>query len=116
MNIFDEILDELKGIRAALAGGSVGDKGVTVSEKKASTTTSKKPAGPTLEQVQDKIRELVAADESHKTAIKAAVSKLGGQRAGDFESDPAKLAKLMDALNAMGDEAPASDDGDDDLL
>lgn len=109
MGILEEILSELQSIKAALAGGA----SATKEEKKTTTTKKAEPKGPTLEEVQDKIRELVAANEDHKTKIKAAVTKLGGNRAGDFEGDAAKLGKLMAALEAMGG---SSDDGDDDLL
>lgn len=111
-NIADEILAELKAIRAALEGGAAPKAGAV--PKAAAKPAAAK--GPTLEQVQDKIRELAGADDANKAKIKAAIEKLGGKRAGDFEADAAKLTKLMTALEAIEGEEPASGDEDDDLL
>lgn len=71
-----------------------------------------------LEDVQDVIRELVAADADNKPKIKAAIKAIDktAERAGDFESAPAKLAKLFTALNALkADDGDAAAD-DDDML
>lgn len=112
MGILEDILAELVKMNAG--GGNAG----TATTK---TETKKEPAkaatakGPTLEDVQNKIRELVADDEGNAPKIKAATASLGGKRAGDFEGDAVKLKKLMALLEGMGGEA-TDDSGDDDLL
>lgn len=118
-NIMDEILEQLIGIRTLLEVGgtpATASKPEPKAEKpKAEKPKAKKPSGPTLEDVQNKIREMVAANEDSKSAISDAIKKLGGKRAGDFEGDDAKLDKLMTALNGIGSEE-VEEDNDDDLL
>lgn len=115
--VFDDLIAAIGGV-ASEAVEKVVDKPATKAPAKKTTA---KASGVTLEQVQDKIRELVADDADNKTAIKAAIKKVDktAERAGDFEDSPDKLKKLMDALTAIG--APADDDsgddaGDDDIL
>lgn len=113
-NIFDEILAALHKIHTVLeAGAAIAGtaEAVGAAVKPKASTAAK---GPTLEEVQDKIRTLAEKD-GMKDLIKAAITKLGGKRAGDFEGDPVKLGKLSDALDNM-DSTPAADDTDDDLL
>lgn len=116
MGILEEILAKLTAMEAALAGGAApAASGGGKAETPAKKATTKKNDGPTLEQVQDKIRSLVAADEDNKTAIAGAIQKLGGKRAGDFEGKADKLKALFEALEGI-ESGGGSDDGDDDLL
>lgn len=114
MGIAEDILAELKAIRAALEGGAAPKAS---SEKPASKPAGKPAAkGPSLEAVQDKIRAL-AEQDGMKDKIKEAITKLGGKRAGDFEGDATKLQKLSDALDALAsDDSGSGSDEDDDLL
>lgn len=113
MGIAEDILAELKAIRAALEGGAAPKaSGGTTSSKPKDTA---KPKGPSLEAVQDKIRAL-AEQDGMKDRIKDAITKLGGKRAGDFEGDATKLQKLSDALDALANDDSGSGDEDDDLL
>lgn len=110
MGILESILAELQEIKAALANG-----GGAAEPARTTTTTKKKetaPAGPTLEEVSNRIRELVAADDDNKGPISEAIKKLGGKRAGDFEGDPKKLKALFEALEGIG----SGDSDGDDLL
>lgn len=124
MGILEQILDELKAIRAALENGASTGGGSSKSsggdekteDKPKGRGRTKKPSGPSLEDVQNKIRALVAEDEDNKEAISAAIKKLGGKRAGDFEGEDDKLAKLMTALEKIEGEAGSDGDEDDDLL
>jgi hypothetical protein len=117
VGILEEILATQKEILAALSGGTVSKAGTATDKPKGTTgTTTKKATGPTLETVQDKIRALAEVD-GNKELIKAAIVKLGGKRAGDFEGDTAKLTKLLAALEEI--ESGSGDDSaeeDDDLL
>lgn len=117
MGIAEDILAELQSIRAALEGGA----GAANGDKPKPGRRSTAPKGPTLEDVQNLIRELVAANDANKPKIKAATESLGGKRAGDFEGDDAKLASLHELLVALrdggGDDASSDDaSSDDDLL
>lgn len=106
-----------KALMATAAVLNGGDAPAAAADKPATKPATKPAAakGPTLEEVQDKIRALVAADEGNAAKVKAEITKLGGKRAGDFENDAAKLAKLMTALEGV-EGSGASDDSDDDLL
>lgn len=119
-NIFDEILSELKGIKEALATAGWGDgaKATETTKNTDKPKTTTKPKGPTLETVQEKIVALCAADDANKELVKAAIVKLGGKRAGDFEGDTAKLTKLLAALDGIENDAGGDDakEEDDDLL
>lgn len=110
-DLIERLIAALEANTAAHSGGGA----ATETPKK---TAPKKAAdkGPSLEDVQNQIRALVAADEGNKTAISAAIQKLGGKRAGDFEDDPKKLTALSEALTAIS-EAPAEEpEAEDDLL
>jgi len=112
MGILEDILEQLT-IIAGSTGAAPADK--ATSDKGKATTNKDK--GPKLEDVQDVIRELVAADADNKPKIKAAIKAIDktAERAGDFESAPAKLAKLFDALNALKEGDGAAEE-DDDML
>ena len=125
MNIFDEILETLKNIEAALAGGAPTAKEAPKTGTAGKAPPPKKPApkakGPSLEDVQDLIRELVAADSDNKVEIKKAIKSIDktAERAGDFEDDAVKLGKLhakLTALNGGDAEEEAAADDDDDML
>lgn len=118
MGILEDILSELREIKAHLASG---DTAPAPAKTKAEDTPKTKtkaaaPKGPSLEDVQNKIRAIVDADEDNTAKVKAELTKLGAKRAGDLEGEPAKLAKLMAALEAIDAPASADGDGDDDLL
>lgn len=112
MGILEDILAQLVIIAGNAGTGSGG--GTTPP----STKDKDKAGAVKLEDVQDVIRELVAADADNKPKIKAAIKAIDktAERAGDFESAPAKLAKLFTALNALkADDGDAAAD-DDDML
>lgn len=128
MGILEDILKQLTIIAENTGGGTTApaDKEEAPKRGRPAGSGSKTPPkkteakGPSLEDVQDLVRELVSADADNKVLVKKAIKAVDktAERVGDFEDDADKLAALHKKLVALKGDAdePAADDDDDDML